>query len=270
MRTFKFHQGFKFDRARLAALLRCIAESQVTTKKAAAAYMGVGEPAAEGCIGWLVKTGLGTGQRGSYSLTSLGTLVVAHDPELSQRSTLWMLHYYLVTEHGERSEVWYRAWNEFVSPGTSFTRDALQMYVERSLTSTPTNKSSVSDDCKEFVKGYTAPTAFGKLNLVREVAKEVYETGLSGSPEPHIFAFALFDAWQRRFPHADTLRITQLCEEPELPGKVFAARRDQIVQQLQVLQSLGLVNIVDSQHEPVTRRFRDAPQLLLESHYGAQ
>jgi len=267
MRDFKFHQGFKLDRDRLATLIRGMAESQVTSKKAAATYMGVGEPAAEGCIGWLLKTGLGTAERGAYALTPLGALVAAHDPHLSQRGTLWLLHYYLVTAHDERAEVWYRAFNEFLNPGTPFTRDALQTYVERSLESSPANKSGIADDCNEFGKCYTEPVALGKLDLVREVEKKTYEAGLNSAPEPQIFAFALFDAWQRRFPHTDTLRVTQVCQEPEMPGRVFAARHDQMVQALQLLQSMGLVNIVDSQHEPVTRRYRDEPYRLIADFY---
>ncbi len=269
MRNFKFHQGFKLDRERLATLVRCIAEHEATSKKAAAVYMGIGEAAAEGCLGWLLKTGLGTAARGTYILTPLGALVAAHDDALAHQSTLWLLHYALVSEQNERSEVWYRAFNELISPGMAFTRESLQSYVERSLEVLPIDKSAIANDCKEFMKGYLAPTALGKLELVREAKNNEYEAGLMALPAPHIFAYVLFDAWQRRFPHADTLRITQICQEPELPGKVFAARRDQIVQLLHALQSLGLVNVVDSQHEPVTRRFREAPLQLLTSYYAA-
>jgi hypothetical protein len=267
MRPIKFHQGFKLDRTRLAALLRHAVEQDVIVKKAAAAAMGVGEPAAEGCIGWLVKTGLGRSAGKGYTLTELGRLVAAHDSELNQLGTLWLLHYFLVTDHDERAEVWYRAFNEFLRPAEPFTREALQTFTERSLERSPTNKSGISDDTNFFVKTYSEPVGLAKLDVMRAEAKGAYEVGLSTSPPQPIFAFALFDAWQRRFPHADTLRVTQICEEPELPGKVFAARRDQVFQQLQALQSLGMLTIVDSQHEPVTRRFRDAPAALLASYF---
>jgi hypothetical protein len=267
MRTLKFHQGFKLDRARLATLLGGIATGQVASKKTAAAAMGVGEPAAEGCLGWLLKTGLASARDSTYVLTPLGTIVAAHDPHLSQLGTLWLLHYHLVTEHVERAEVWYRAFNEFLNPGMLFTRDALRQFVERSLDKTPVNKSGVDSDCKEFVKCYIDVACLAKLELVREVEKSTYETMLYNAPEPYVFAFALFDAWRRRFPHVDTLRVSQICSEPEMPGRVFAARREQVVQALQSLQSMGLVNIVDSQHEPVTRRFHDEPWRLIEHYY---
>lgn len=269
MRPIKFHQGFKLDRLRLATLMRCAVENPIITKIVASKYMGVGAPAAEGCIGWLIKVGFGEVTAKGYRLTPLGSLIAEHDPELTQQSTLWLMHYYLVSDHNERAEIWYRAFNDFLHPGQSFHRDTLLTYVERSLEILPTNSTGLRDDCNAFGTCYTDPAALVKLDLVREVAPKTYTGGLTAFPAPSVVAFTLFDAWQRRFPHTDTLRISQICEEPELTGKVFAARRDQVVQMLQILQSLGMVNIVDSQHEPVTRRYRDDPQALLGHFYTA-
>jgi hypothetical protein len=267
MRSIKFHQGFKLDRSRLATLMRCMTENKVVAKKAAAAYIGVGEAAAEGTIGWLIKTGLGAASGKGYELTPLGKLVAANDPELSQHNTLWLMHYFLVTEQPERAEVWHRAFNDFLSPQTPCTREALQSYVEQSMEVSPTNQSGIDSDCKEFWKCYTTTIGLGKLDLIREIDKTTYEVGLIGNLDPTLVAFTLFTTWQRRFPHTDTLRISQLCDAPELTGKVFAARRDQVVNLLQKLQSMGLVNIVDSQHEPVTRRYRDEAFQLLSTAY---
>jgi len=267
MRDLKFHQGFKLDRERLATLVRCIADNKIISKKAAATYMGVGEPAAEGCLGWLIKSGLGVSQKGAYELSPFGILVAKHDPELTYRGTLWLLHYYLVSEHEERAEVWFKTFNEFLNPGTRFKKSTLQIYIERALEETPNNKSAINKDCSELIKVYTTLAALGKLQLLCEVEKDTYEAGLTQLPDWQIFAYVLFDTWQRRFSHTDTLRVTQICQEPEMPGRVFTARPDQMVQALQSLQSLGLVNIVDSQHEPVTRRFRDEPYELIANYY---
>ncbi len=269
MRSIAFHQKFKLDRERLATLLRYMTEQPIASKKGAAVYMGVGEPAAEGCIGWLIKTSLVTPRDKGYELTPLGELIANHDPELSQQNTLWLMHYYLITEHNERSEVWYRAFNEFFNPGISIERSSLLTYIERSLEGTSTNKLGLSDDCNQFWKCYLDPASLGKLNLVQEDKQKTYTFNLSIPPDTAIFAFTLFDAWQRRFSHVDTLRISQICEEPEFSGKVFVAHRDQVVQMLQNLQSLGMVNIIDSQHEPVTRRYRDDPYQILTNFYTA-
>lgn len=267
MRDLQFHQGFKLDRERLATLVRCIADNKTTSKKAAATYMGVGEPAAEGCLGWLVKSGLGISQKGIYELSPFGILAAKHDPELNYRGTLWLLHYYLVSEHDERAEVWYKTFNEFLNPGSHFQKNTLQVYIERAMEEIPKNKSAITKDCTELTNGYTTLSALGKLEILRKIEKTTYEAGLGQLPDWQIFAYVLFDTWQRRFPHTDTLRVTQICQEPEMPGRVFTARPDQVVQALQSLQSLGLVNIVDSQHEPVTRRFRDEPYQLIANCY---
>jgi Mn-dependent DtxR family transcriptional regulator len=267
MRSIAFHQKFKLDRERLAALLRYMTEQPVMSKKGAAAYIGMGQPAVEGMIGWLIKTNLGEPREKGYGLTPFGRLIAAHDPELAHIGTLWLLHYYLVTEHTERSEVWYRAFNEFFTPGVSIERGSLLAYVERIHEHTPKNKTGLAADCNQLWKCYLDPASLGKLNLVREEA-QTYTFQLGLAPDTAICAFTLFDTWQRRFPYTDTLRLSQICEEPECLGKVFVAHRDQVVQMLQSLQSLGLVNLADSQHEPVTRRYRDDPFEILTSFYA--
>jgi hypothetical protein len=77
----------------------------------------------------------------------------------------------------------------------------------------------------------------------------------------------LFASWSRRFPGIDTLRLTQVCQEPELPGRILLARREQVVRWLTTLQAMGLVTVADTQQEPVSRRFQDAPLSLLERYY---
>lgn len=269
MRAIKFHQGFKFDRTRLSTLLHYMGENKVATKKSAATYMGVGLPAAEGCIGWMQKTNLAVTRSGGYSLTGLGQLLSERDPHLNHPSTLWLLHYYLATDHAERAEIWYRAVNEFLSPGVPFQRNGLQTYIERSLESTPTNRSGISADCIEFIKTYTIPDALGKLGLLRKRDKDTFEAGTTDLPHPSIIAFYLFETWQRRFPHSDTLRISQICEDAEMPGRVLVTQRSQIIHALQMLQSMGMVSIVDSQHEPVTRRFRNEPIQIISDYYAS-
>lgn len=237
------------------------------TVSAAAREMGINKPAVEGSIGWLLKSGLGEKLEKGYGLSAFGLLVAKYDPEIKQEATLWLMHYYLVTEHHERAEVWFRAFQEFLTPNASFSRESLQRYVEQYTESS--NIANVNDDCKQFIACYTRPCALGKLEIIQKVDKALFEVGLRNMPHQHVFAFTLFDIWQRIFPHTDTLRVTQITDSPQFPGKVFMARRDQIIQSLHILQSLGLVNVTESQHEPVTRRYRDDPFKLLEMHYSS-
>lgn len=267
MRSFAFHQKFALNRERLARMVQCIADGAATSEDAVGAYMGVNPYMVEGFRGWLCKTGLGSASKHDYTLSPIGTLVAAHDPALERPGTLWLLHYHLASDHGERAEVWYRLFNEFATPGASFTRTELQTYIERVVANLPPNKTAVAKDVEEAVKCYTRPEALSDLHLLRKDGKEKYEAGIAQEPDPHIFAFMLFASWSRRFPGIDTLRLTQVCQEPELPGRILLARREQVLRWLSTLQAMGLVTVADTQQEPVSRRFQETPLFLLESYY---
>jgi hypothetical protein len=267
MRAFAFHQKFSLNRERLARMLQCIADGEATSEDAVAAYMGVNPYMVQGFRGWLCKTGLGSATKQQYDLSEIGSLVAAHDPALSQPGTLWLLHYYLASDHNERAEVWYRLFNEFATPGTSFTRTELQTYVERVVDELPTNKTAVTNDANEALKCYTRSDALGDLHLLCTSGKDQYAVDTIQEPDPHIVAFVLFDSWSRRYPGIDTLRLTQVCQEPEMPGRIFLARRDQVLRWLSTLQAMGLVTVADTQQEPVARRFQDSPLTLLERYY---
>jgi hypothetical protein len=221
----------------------------------------------EGIRGWLCKTGLGNGTSKNYTLSPFGTLVAEYDPDLQQAGTQWLLHYYLVSQHEERAEVWYRCFNEFLSPRRSFSADELQGYTERILEQTPKNKDGVAKDTKELIKTYTQPAALGALGIVAKQGKAALSVAAPNEPDPLIVGYILFDGWMRRFGEVDTIRLSQIVNEPESIGKIFTADHDQVRQYIGALQRLGLVNYADTQHEPVTRRFQDDPLRLLERYY---
>lgn len=267
MRSFAFHQKFALNRERLARMVQCIADGAATSEDAVGAYMGVNPYMVEGFRGWLCKTGLGNASKHDYTLSPIGRLVASYDPALERPGTLWLLHYHLASDHGERAEVWYRLFNEFATPGTSFTRTELQTYVERVVTDLPKNKTAVAKDVEEALKCYTRPEALRDLQLLRKSGKDTYVVDAAQEPDPYLFAFMLFASWSRRFPGIDTLRLTQVCQAPELPGRICLARREQIVRWLSMLEAMGLVTVADTQQEPVNRRFQEQPLTLLERYY---
>lgn len=267
MRELRFHQGFALNRERLAKMVQCIADGQETSDKSIGTQIGVNPYMIEGLRGWLYKTGLGGGTSKQHFLSPFGALVAQYDPDLRQPGTLWLLHYYLSSQHEERAEVWYRCFNEFLDPGKQFTGDELQSYVTRILQDTPTNKNGIASDTNELLKMYTKPTGLGELRLIAPVDAKTYTTGSPATPDPYIVGFVLFDSWPRRFGTADTIRLSQLVTEPEMPGRIFVAGRDEVRRHVLAMQSLGLLNFADTQHEPVTRRFTEPPLTLLERYY---
>ncbi|NJL05931.1 MAG: DUF4007 family protein [Chloroflexaceae bacterium] len=267
MRAFAFHQKFALRRERLALMIRCIAEGEATSEDAVATYMGVNPYMVEGFRGWLCKTGLGHANTHTYYLSALGQLIATHDPRLERNETQWLLHYALVNTADEHAEMWYRFTNEFASIGMQFTSTMLQSYITQAVPELPTNTSAIASDVKEVLKSYTHPDALGGLGFVQKLDKSTYQIVEVAPPPPAIVGYLLFDSWARRYPSVDTLRIAQVCSEPEMPGRVLFTSRGAIIQSLRDLQARGLVTIADTQQEPVTRRFHAAPLQLLLDYY---
>jgi hypothetical protein len=267
MRDLRFNQGFPLYRERLSGMLRCIHDGQATSDEAVGSYMGVNPYMVEGIRGWLCKTGLGNGTSKNYTLSPFGALVAEHDPDLQQAGTQWLLHYYLASQHEERAEVWFRCFNEYLSPEQSFSANALQDFVFRSLDQTPKNKSGVDSDTKELIKTYTNPAALGDLRLLIRQGKSDIVVGRPSTPDSLIIAYVLCDSWERRFGSIDTVRLGQLISEPESIGRVFVANDSQVRSFISALQSHGMITFNESQHQAVTRRFRDTPISLLERYY---
>lgn len=269
MRELRFSQGFPLNRERLSGMIRSIAEGQAISDEAVGSYMGVNPYMVEGFRGWLCKTGLGRGTSRNYSLSEFGTILTKCDPDLRLRETQWLMHYYLVSQHDERAEVWFRCFNEFLTHDQHFTIPALQDYIDRALEQTPSNRKGVESDTKELIKTYTNSASLGDLSLLTKISKTEITAQLTVDPHPLIVAYVLFDSWERRFGTIDTVRMSQLISEPESIGKVFVADATQVRRFIQTLQSYGFVSFADTQHEPVTRRFHDDPLRLLEQFYQA-
>ena len=268
MRTLCFHQKFPFERSLMKGFLHSIATNPTNSKTHIGAYLGVNPYKVSGIRGWFVKLGLGSGSAKQYHLSPFGAAVVEHDPDLVKPGTLWLLHYFLVSEHAERAEVWYRCFNEFIFPGRQFTYQELGAYVEVCLPEPPTNRQAVMYDAQELLKTYRSSAALGELRILTKQSDLAVMAKLPTLPDPMIAAYVLFNTWQRRYGAADTLRLSQIATDPEMLGRVFVATPTQVRELILRLQALGLVNYADTQHEPVTRRFSDPLETLLSRYYS--
>jgi hypothetical protein len=267
MRDFQFYEKFALNRERLSAILRCTAEDPTASKKTIAAAMGVNPYMVSGFRGWFCKTGLGTMMSKQTTFTPFAHLIARYDPYMEQDGTLWGLHYHLATStNQERAEVWYQFFNTFATPGKSFTSNELQRYMDHTLAAYAASPAYIADDRKELLKCYASQAALGPIGLLHKEGEKDYR--ITGSlPDAAIVAYIVFDSWQRLFPTYDTLRLTQLCETPEMVGRICIVERVAVQQAVGILQSQGYLTFADTQHEPVSRRFHDDPLIFLEQYY---
>jgi len=269
-KTMGFYQNFNLDLQRLSRALRCIQSKPEMSHIALAQGMGVNQPVAEGYSSWLRHTGLAIIQpHNKYRLTPFGELTSQYDPSIADIGTQWVLHYYLATDHTERSDAWYILINEFLSSGLTFTSDQFQSYFTNMMGSQVKNQLALSKDPQAALSTYVRPQALGRLGILTK-SNTSYTAGWPDLPHILVAGYLLLDWWRNRYNQTNTLRFSQLCQEEGSLGRICLASNQQVRKFVTELTSLGYLSFSDTQHEPVNRLYSGPPQTLLESYYKKQ
>lgn len=261
-----FYQNFNLTLDRLSSALRCVQTNPQVSHIELAECMSVNNPVAEGFSAWLTHTGLAIRVGTGYELTPFGRLASQHDPFLADIATQWTLHYYLATEHTERSEAWYVFINEFLSLGQSFSSDQFQAYFASVTGLNVKNRSAIKKDPNSVLYTYVQSKSLGKLNLLRKQKRD-YAADYPNTPHILVIGYTLFDWWQRRYDQTNTLHFSQLCEEAGSLGRLYLADSQQVRRFVADLTGLGYLSFSETQHQPVNRLHNKPPHLLLERYY---
>jgi hypothetical protein len=271
-KTLGFYRNFQLSLDRLSGALRCVKEDPTASQEQLAAYLGANVPVGKGFSAWLRHTGLveaeseDAWQALQYSLTPFGRLASEYDPLLADPGTQWLLHYYLATEHAERSDAWRLLINHFISPGLSFTAEQFGRYCMDTLGREATNRAALQKDPQAALNTYVRPTVLGRLGVLT-YDSGTYTVGRPDLPDTLVVGYVLFDRWQWAHPDTDTLRFSLLCQEVDNVGRIFVAEPSQIRRVLSDLAGRGYLTFSETQHEPVNRLHHGPPAVLLERHY---
>jgi len=269
-KTHGFYQYFNLNLQRLSGALACIQESPTAGRVALANCMGVNRPVADGFSGWLLHTGLASAQKKgsllSYELTAVGALIAEHDQELADLGTQWLLHYHLATEQQERSDAWHVLFNQYLSPGMTFTSEGYQSYFARTIGDGVANRTAVKKDPLAALFTYRNHQALASLGLLTKQKKK-YVVQSPDYPNSLVIGYMLLDWWKRHYDYSNTLRFSQLCQEEESLGRLCLATPSQVRRFVVELTAQGYLTFSDTQHEPVNRLYNDDPHRLLERYY---
>jgi len=273
-KTLGFYQNFNLDLQRLSKALRCVQSEPEMGHLALSRCMGVNQPVAEGFTSWLRHTGLiankssGKLQMNSnQQLTPFGEIVSRYDPMLSGTGTQWLLHYYLATEHSERSDAWNILINKYLSLHSSFTAEQFQLYFIDLMSSMAKNRMALSKDPLAALSTYVRVEALAQLHILEKQDK-MYVVGRPNLPHILVVGYMLFDWWRNHYDQTNTLRFSQLCYEDESIGRICSVDQSQVRRFVFELASLGYLSFSETQHEPVNRLYQDLPHTLLESYYS--
>lgn len=267
-----FYQNFNLTLDRLSSALRCVQSNPQVSHIELAECMSVNRPIGEGFSAWLTHTGLTTTQAGgkgealTYRLTPFGQLTAQYDPFLNDLGTKWVIHYFLATEHAERSEAWLVFVNQFLTPGQRFSSDQFQEFFADVAGAEAKNRSALTKDPQSVLYTYTKTQSLGRLGLLKK-EKQIYVSTLPFLPHTLVVGYILLNWWQRCYDQTDTLRFSQLCSEEGSLGRVCQVDAEQVKKFVLELSNLGYLNFAETQHEPVNRIFQQPPQALLERYY---
>lgn len=267
-----FYQNFNLTLDRLSSALRCVQSNPQVSHIELAECMSVNRPIGEGFSAWLTHTGLTTTQSGgkgealTYELTPFGQLAAQYDPLLNDLGTQWIIHYYLATDHIERSEAWLVFTNQFLTSGQRFSSDQFQAFFADVAGAEVQNRSALAKDPQSVLYTYTKTQSLGQLGVLRK-DKQTYISTFPFFPHILVIGYILLDWWQRHYNQTDTLRFSQICHEEGSLGRICQADASQVKQFVSELTNLGYLNYSETQHEPVNRLFRQSPHTLLEKYY---
>ncbi len=228
--------------------------------------LGIGGQKVQGLNSWLKYLGLRDPHTGR--LSSLGQLLWRADPSLTDRATLWVLHYVLVSN--PEATVWYEAINHFLPERDSFSPEDLKAYFDQPQFAESSPKQLTSDRGL-FLGTYTGKErrAFQALGLLEARGTGYVVRQIQDVPAP-VLGYCLYD---RRSRHnlETTTEIRRLLHETGSPGITMRIPEEALRRGLAELESLGLVSIARiADIDGVAYVGHASPLEILEQYYRSR
>jgi hypothetical protein len=256
--------GLNLDQVR--RLLAAYGEKPRLRVADAALELGLGGPKIEGLNSWLKYLGLRDPTGGQ--LTPLGQLLLHADPDLVDRTTLWVLHYNLVTN--SEATVWFEAINHFLPGRDFFTAEDLRAYFDRPQFEGSSPKQLKSDRGL-FLSTYagTERRALQAIGLLQRS-----DSGYAVHSIREVPALALgYCLYERRacYGNETTTEMRRLLNEEGSPGVVFRMTEDALRRCLAELESVGLLMVARvADIDGVSYATHISPLNLLQRYYEAR
>lgn len=228
---------------------------------------GLNRPKIEGLNKLMGYLGLQQGRK----LTSLGTLILEHDPYLKDDGTLSLFHYLLCSN--KEADVWYFASNKFIPQNRRFTREEFDLAIDKAGLGQNSPKHLKSDK-NLFLNTYTTKEhhALQGLEYLKKVegSNDVYEVGAIERVSALIVGFALYDQRQKGV-QTSTMSINNLLMMNGQVGKIFLFRRESLMVKLRQLEAKGIVGINQiADLDNIAFKHLDEPLFLLVDYYREQ
>jgi hypothetical protein len=219
------------------------------TNDSAIATFGVGKNMVSSIRFWAHAFGIIRSIEGEAVTTELGDLLFSEDgldPYIENMSTLWLLHWNLITDPKHTSVHWlFNYFNEGGFDKEALIETLLRLSVMQEWrTSSPT---TVKNDIAVLLNTYgsdkntkkkgkedaiTSPLA--ELGLIKNAHGNRYHLGWGQKPslKDGVFLYALCDFWNNHFSEVNTLNFQSILLDVGSPGRAFLMDENDLAHRL--------------------------------------
>ncbi len=211
--------------------------------------LGVGTNMVKSIRHWLIATELAEIKNGELNLSSMGTLLMAHDQYFDRLGSAWILHY-LLASNKESATTWFWFFNKF---GISeFTSESAVHYLENYCSSLNkrVNSNTLVRDINTLLRMYIEPEFTGnqtpednnicplsKLSLIQKQRNGTYRVHSPDLDElpVEIFGYCLIQFWIKKLNKIPEFSFDELISKDTSPVKIFCLNNDKTVELLSIL-----------------------------------
>jgi hypothetical protein len=259
-------KAFPMDLDLIARLMQFYGEHPVANSEKAGSAVGLNRPKVDGLNKLMGYLGLQQRRK----LTSFGELVLKCDPYLKDVGTLCIFHYLLCAN--EKAEVWHFVSNEFIPSNKQFTRENLNLEIDRA--GIGRGNRHLQADKTLFLNAYTTQEyhALQSLEYLKKTAgkNDIYRAEAVERVPALILGFMLYDRRQQE-GQVSTISINELLNQSGQIGKVFLLQRERLMAKLRQLEAKSVIGISQfADLDNVTFRHLDVPLSLLTDYYREQ
>jgi hypothetical protein len=296
--SFSGHETFTFRYPWLKKGLDGLSKnSSVFQSDDAIVELGVGKNMVTSIRHWSLATGVieekepeSGERRRTLGVSPFGMNLLADsgwDPYLEDDTTLWLLHWKLVT-NPDRATTWFFVFHLFLEP--EFTRQTLLDEINRVAEEkrwARVSENTLENDISCFIRTYIPVKRGATSTLEDSLDCPLTQLGVivtyedselfrfNNQPKtslpPELFAYALVDYWYRYHNEQNTLSVREIIHSVGSPGRAFRLDEDGVLGYLDRLAELtdGKLTFEDTALvRQVVRRQSIDPTSLLNRYYG--
>lgn len=236
-----FHRSFYLNRGGIKQILDVVNNFGLLSKQLIQENTNLGSI----YIQSMPRYGFGSGLLSEdYHLTTFGSTVILFDPNLTNISTQWLMHYYLSAPHGPGPLFWHQVVKALFTPERSFSKREIEERIKASLRTEGKElaEESVQDTANAFIGSYLRLEGLANLNVFQQAGENQYITQNPVPVNPWVMAVALIDYWQAQFPGQRQVNIDDLIDGNDFT-RIFMCGTRRMNRLLDAMQAEGYLDL---------------------------